>query len=342
MHRTILMNAIGQRRWARAILGAAVGGALQLASEAAFALSCGGHTLPLPLPADGATDVPTNTLVWTQRGVGDMAPPRLVGPDGLVPTTERFMRVATPFYNVELLSVLVPEAELEPDTRYTIERDQESYSGVLETRRSRFTTGEGPAASVPSPPEVLAVEATADYRWDGTVGRWVELEFAPPSGILFGDIEGRLGEVTGVADLLLDAGAGFEPGLLDADTPALFWPTLSPSIAAGHHDCGSWPAPGVDAYAARFGVLDVTGRFSGWTETTELRLLPIEEAQALAAERQAEREAEAAATVRRMRESHDRGLLSCATRAPASSRGGLGAVTLALSVVALWAARRRV
>jgi hypothetical protein len=81
--------------------------------------------------------------------------------------------------------VLVPRAELEPNTRYAIEitYDYEEPNTDV-TERVRFTTGNGPATVAPPVPALVSIEEGAGTGWLGGNQRWINLDFGPHGGVL--------------------------------------------------------------------------------------------------------------------------------------------------------------
>jgi hypothetical protein len=105
-------------------------------------------------PVSETVNVPTNTLLWGHGRFGGASPARLIGPGGEVATQERFFTVAIATGTGLTVPVLVPEAELSPNTRYEIEYDYDDADGALTPERVPFTTGSGPLTSTPLAPAV--------------------------------------------------------------------------------------------------------------------------------------------------------------------------------------------
>jgi hypothetical protein len=265
----------GARRCAALALASV---ALTLPSRA-HALSC---ELDTPrFPQEGATAVPTNAVLL---GYGYNSSERLRGPDGEeVPVERRSVRA--PFYATPTLSglpVLVPLEELEPDSVYRIEVDENARWGIAEPslRQIVFATGPGPSVAPPPLPVLIGAEPHVGRGFDGP-GRSIRLEFAH-QGLLITDL-GSFGPVTSVDDLFLDPTAS-------ADDPVssrrLEWVTTDQGLSVGYGDCLSWPSMAGERENARFGVLDLAGNFSGWVDV-ELVLPSREEAEAAAQAQQA-------------------------------------------------------
>jgi hypothetical protein len=263
----------------------ALGCASAVVPGTAHALTCA--TNWLQVPADGERDVPTNTRIWAYGRFGGASPARLVGPRGEVAVDERFMPVAIAPGQGTNYPVLVPRAELEPNTRYAIEitYDYEEPNEDV-TERTWFTTGIGPATAAPPLPELLSIEGGAGDGFSG-FGRWLSLGFALQGGILIADTADALGAVSSASDLF-EGGASFDSLEITATTRAIRWLSTRDELSVGQGDCLIWPESAGDQQTARFGVLDRAGNLSGWM-TTDLELPSPDEARAiLAAEQDAE------------------------------------------------------
>jgi hypothetical protein len=283
---------------------------------AAGALGCASAVLPgtshalscatnwVQVPKDGERDVPTNTRIWAHGRFGGASAARLIGPSGEVAVDERFMPVAIIPGEGTNFPVLVPRAELEPNTRYAIEitYDREAPDADV-TERVRFTTGNGPATTAPPVPALVSIGQRAGVGWTGNQ-RWLSLGFEPHGGILVADTAAALGTVTSADDLFVEEGS-FDSVELGPTTRAVRWLSTSDSVDVGKGDCLIWPEDGADRQSARFGVLDLAGNFSGWA-SSELELPSPEEARALIAAAEAQEEA-MADEVARLRERKARG-----------------------------------
>jgi hypothetical protein len=274
------------------ILAASVlAGAVSAAPGTAHALSCA--TNWTQVPRDGDRDVPTNTLIWAHGRFGGASAARLIGPSGEVATDERFVPVAILPGEGTNFPVLVPRAELEPDTRYAIEisYDYEPPNADV-TEQVHFTTGSGPATTAPALPALVSTEEGAGTGWLGGTERWLSLDFERHGGILVADTANALGSVASANDLFVE-GASFASVELTPTTRVVRWLAADTTVYVGKGDCLIWPEDGADQQSARFGVLDLAGNFSGWM-TTELELpSPVEARDILVAE-QAEDDAHAA------------------------------------------------
>lgn len=298
-----------------------VAGAVHATSRSASALSC--LTNWVAGPGRGATNVPTNTLLWGHGSKNSST--RLVGPAGDVALEDRSFDASGVAGGLTTVSVLRPSAELEPDTRYTVVID---HGDAYPPEQFVFDTGTGPATTAPSMPELVSTLRGAGRGWSG-LGRWVELEFAPYDGFLIGQVEGALGDVTSI-DGLLDQDSNFDASQVAARTPVVHWITDLRRVFAGRGDCLAWPDDS-NRQSARFGVMDVAGNFSGWSSDTVLELPDDAEAQQLADEAAAEAAAAAELAARIDRK-------SCALGV-ANSRALDGSTLVAL--MALAAARFR-
>jgi hypothetical protein len=320
----------------------ALGCASVVVPGTSHALSCA--TNWVQVPPDGERDVPTNTLIWAHGRFGGASAARLIGPSGEVAVDERFMLVAITPGRGTNFPVLVPRAELAPNTRYAIEitYDYEAPSADV-TERVRFTTGNGPATTAPPMPTLVSIEAGAGGGWLGGNQRWLSLGFDPHGGILVADTAAALGAVASVDDLFVEDGS-FESVELGPTTRAVRWFSASDTVAVGEGDCLIWPEDGADRQSARFGVLDLAGNFSGWL-SSELELPSPDEARALIAAAEAQEEARADEIARlRERKAREGGLfenhnMGCSL-APQSGRaaGHLAWLTATLGAVLL---RRR-
>lgn len=255
------------------VLALLLAGAVCAASGSASALSCGGNWVTSP--GDGATNVPTNTLIW---GHGSASTTRLVGPDGEVALEEYPFPASGPDRMVMPQPVLRPAAELEPGVRYSLFSEYDSEDEYPPDRFD-FVTGSGPATAPPPLPQLLFALHGAGRKFGGSVGSWVELEFASHGGILLGAIDGAPGNAP-PADVMLDDDSSLEEDR--AGTPVVVWVTHT-HLFAGTGDCMVWPGSSI-RQSARFGVMDVAGNFSGWTSDTLLELPDQREAEQIVAE----------------------------------------------------------
>ena len=110
----------------------------------------------------------------------------------------------------------------------------------------------------------------------GGLERYLELEVAH-QGLLIADL-GGLGQVASLDDMFLEDRtlAPYEP----IATLGIEWVTTEQALLVGRLECRYWPDAAADHESARFGVLDLAGNFSGWTEV-ELQIPSLEEAQAV-------------------------------------------------------------
>jgi hypothetical protein len=284
------------------LAASALGCVCAVVTGTSHALTCA--TNSVRVPRDGERDVPTNTRIWAHGRFGGTRAARLIGPRGEVAVDERFMPVAISPGAGTNYPVLVPRAELEPNTRYAIEvtYDREAPDADV-TERVWFTTGNGPATTAPPVPALVSIEERAGVGWTGGNGRWLSLGFDPHGGILVADTAAALGTVTSADDLFVDGGS-FDRVELGPATRAVRWLSTRDSVDVGHGDCLLWPEDGADRQLARFGVIDLAGNFSGWV-SSELELPSPEEALALIAATQAQEEA-MADEIARLRERKER------------------------------------
>jgi len=252
----------------RGALLAAGAGAL-LAPGTARALSCGINWVQYP--SDGTAAVPTDTLLWGYIQSSEFVVSRLIGPAGEVAVEERFMIVESLGGQRLGIPLLVPQAELEGDTRYTIETWYDGgLTGPDTTEQLTFTTKTGPIGdAAPAPPAFIASEPSMGAGYYGSPNRWASFEFAPHSGILIGVDrplagDGATNSVTSSAGWLID-GSQLDAAL-DSSAPAIWWLTGGNVLSMGVGDCLIWPEFASDRIEAQFGVLDVAGNFSGWVD----------------------------------------------------------------------------
>lgn len=250
----------------------------------ARALSCGPSHVNAP--ADEATGVPTNTLLWGFGQYEAMPQGRLFGPDGEVPLDERSLPIARDALSVSHMPVLVPQFELRPNTRYQFLMDGiRPDADEVPPFQVEFTTGAGPSRSLPTLPELLSSEPGSFVESTGSgyqvVHRWLDLQFREHAGILIGDA-GELASVSSVAELLLPTPSASEHERAPGER-ALYWATTRDEMSVGVGSCLIWPDLAQDHREARFGVLDLAGNFSGWSEPMALALPFPEEVAAPAA-----------------------------------------------------------
>ncbi len=205
------------------------------------------------LPAADATDVPTDTLIWSigdslDGGCEEPLDVALLDPDGEpIALVEEGRMCAGPH------SVIAwrPLAELSPGASYTIAPGEPVYAADGRLEPQRFTVGPGPAEALPNVPSPLArhvyVEATGlhggcggSYRSDHVI--W-ELDSDAPILLLAGGPEDR----------------GRDPA------PGSIWSELAdfsaePEVVV---EGRLQPTTRIDV---RFGAADLAGNFSGWSQ----------------------------------------------------------------------------
>jgi hypothetical protein len=317
----------------------AIGGVLTLgavlagAPSRASALSCRGDFWRLP--DTGAVDVPTNTLLWGYRA----RDARLLGPSGDVVDVEERELVIGALGGV---TVLVPDAELQPNAEYSIDIDSTSDPAVVE-ERIRFRTASGPATTPPLPPTLVTSETRTGTSWIGSASRYQTLHFE-------GIVEGQLALLGDVADPS-DAGAAALGSLAsvrellvlrdDGRGPVLDWLSDRPTLSVGVGDCAAWPEGAADRQDARFGSFDLAGNFSGWIDVP-LDLPSREVALANAERERAERERQEAEAAQRNLQEPRSAIANCSTVVPTAARrhGNAAGLSLVLGLVAA-AVRRR-
>jgi MYXO-CTERM domain-containing protein len=219
----------------------------------AHALSCASPELVAPVP--DAVDVPTNTLVWCSKDPQSSASPIRVtdSEGGDVSGTQTVMSL--PQY--ELLTYR-PDAELASNSTYTvscpIRYEGQSPSFV-------FTTGAGPRLEPPAVPSVsrVKIDVYPDFGW----GPAYFAEFSEanePQTIVVLDIP------AGRGTLNPEARSGFV-----ADAQHLSQTT---DVGVGWGPCGgNWSDAKLGASTTvALGAFDVTGAFSGWSDTATVTI----------------------------------------------------------------------
>jgi hypothetical protein len=257
------------------VVGGVLGCATLVMPGKAGALSCAINSLIAP--EAGAVGVPTNTLLWSsQEGTRRL---HLIGPAGEVPLEERQLLIALGERSASAASVLKPTAELQGDTLYRVEFDDDREIGYY---AFSFTTGSGPSSVAPPKAELLSSEPGGSKFPSTPESRYVTLQFAF-QGILIGESGGTLGQVESLSDLLVEGAA---PRMnITPQSPVVRWIRSTTDgaggLALGQGPCMVWPDDDTDRQQARFGVFDLAGNFSGWTETREVVLPSWEEARAI-------------------------------------------------------------
>ncbi len=230
----------------RSLLVGAAAALIHTVTEPAQALSCAEPGVLAP--ARDATDVPTNTLVWCSRAnVGDTFQITVLDPQGK-PVAGTASLITSPLFRT---TVFRPSEELAPNTQYTV--SCRSYA-----EPSTFTTGAGPRNQTPAVPDLTNMTIRAsEGGWGHTLG--AVLSDPSPEGTLVAlDLErsARLdaGDLSGsISDLTL-MGA----------SPSMVWVASAPCVF-------SWPEAKLGASTHfRLAAFDLTGAFSGWTESIEL------------------------------------------------------------------------
>ena len=302
------------------------------ASGTAHALSCAGDFSRRP--NTGAVDVPTNALLWGYTRTFA----RLLGPSGEVVNVDE-LELVTGWGG---LRVLVPGAELQPDSDYTIVIQYDEDSAEPDELVT-FHTAFGPATARPPLPTLSSSETGTGSTWLGSPSRYQTLEFD-------GLVEGQLALLGDIADS--GDGDAAAPDTLDSVRvllappneplgPVMEWVSDRATLTVGTTDCSTWPAGAADRQDARFGSFDLAGNFSGWIDVP-LELPSREEAQAAADQERAERELQQAEAARQNLQEPRSAIADCSTATRLGARSGSVAwLSLSLGLVAA-AARRRV
>lgn len=209
-----------------------------------------GETVPLPAPANDATDVPLNTLIWLDGGTVDPAAglePALVDDaDSAVPltTTQWGALGGQPF------SVLHPSTTLAANTHYRVL--------LGSAQLTAFTTGTSTLSAAPEMPQVLGTKTTQAEPAMGPV------------------LAGSCGPASATARFTLNAQGAMV--LVDVNGTTTFVEQgLSGLVsdvvpAADDAQVLVFGASETQEVAVRFASLDLTGGFSGWTEPVTVRL----------------------------------------------------------------------
>jgi hypothetical protein len=218
----------------------------------ATALSCAGPELWAP--ARDALDVPTNTLVWCPNN-SPGATPQVVLTDADGATVAGTQtRLSSP--DLELL-VFRPDSDLAPNSEYQFECPrvydvQDTFS---------FTTGASSRSAPPAVPNISAVELRAKLDEDWGDSYYAKFEqVAELNTIIVLDLGGS-------AMLSPQGPSGY---VADAD----FLSRLPDSYVVGYGPCGgSWPGAALGATTTvAIGAFDLTGAFSGWSDTIRITL----------------------------------------------------------------------
>ena len=233
-------------RWFAALAVAVL--ALGVPSVAA-ACDCGAPaTWDYTVPADGATGVPTNTRVF-------VPPSMLPWERGATPSFYWKDAAGTPVpFDVASLCdfvVLVPRAELAPETSYT--------AGVVGEEYLLFTTGAGPDTVPPPVPQITDV-GRGEVSTGTSCGNMAYVPVVVRS------------EAAELILLDLGAAAGFDPatmtGAVDAIEPggeAVYFYIGEPACAAPTAEPG-------ETTRVRFAALDGAGNLSAWTDPRRIEV----------------------------------------------------------------------
>jgi hypothetical protein len=229
-----------------------------MAPRAAEACSCAWLETEALFPADGQQDVPTNARIWVGGGMywaetGE-AEYRLTLLDGTGTAVEVQYSDLTG-YN-DLISVMTPTSPLQTGETYEIRVDGDEILG-------RFTVGADSDTEPPAVPAEIDREASASARVAGMQSSCgpsdvVNLTLEDTGLVYVANIEGIDGPDTAIP-------SGESSDL----SPA-------PEFRLGSAGCTwSWPvaAPGAST-TERWGVFDLAGNFSGWSEPISVNIPP--------------------------------------------------------------------
>ncbi len=249
----------------------AAAGALLLPAPA-HACSCALNNTDYLAPADGATEVPTNTRIWvggahfgddspTVEDLESSPPFLLLQDDG----TEIELSAGVLSESSLSIAVFTPTAELVAGGVYSLVKEIYNLDSPEPTLVSLTTFSVGGAADLEAPalPRELARSSSSSARLPG------QMSSCGPTDVVNISVE-----ETGH---LLVAQLG-ETGDFDTDNLNGVVSDLSPDgvFRLGVGSCRwSWPeaAPGASA-DAQWGALDLAGNFSGWSEATEIVIPP--------------------------------------------------------------------
>lgn len=203
-----------------------------LATFGSVAQACSPSTEEWVLPADGDEEVPTNALLYAAGWFSRMQLRR--ADDDTPVATQREETAGWYVDDVRLADIRRPVDELEPDTEYVITWDDQAVAS--------FVTGSGPTDAPPEVPDVL----------DVTHGR--SFSFGPCREVGFVFVS-----LAGDGPLLL-SDDGTEPAEVHSAAPFLA------SVGVDLMD-GTWARERRDVgRRVRFGIVDQSGGWSGWSE----------------------------------------------------------------------------
>jgi hypothetical protein len=223
-----------------------------------WACSCAWLETEALFPADGQQDVPINARIWVGGGLywpepGD-AEHRLALLDGDGAIVEVQYSELTG-YN-DLIAVMTPTSPLQAGGSYEVWADGDEVLG-------RFTVGTDSDTAPPAVPAEIDREASASARVPGMASSCgpsdvVDLTLEDTGLVYVANIEGVEGPDT-------TALSGESSDLAPA-----------PELRLGSAGCTwSWPdaAPGAST-TVRWGVFDLAGNFSGWSEPISVSIPP--------------------------------------------------------------------
>jgi hypothetical protein len=229
-----------------------LGALVTTATTPVHALSCAPPDLVAPSP--DSVHVPTNTLVWCSRDPARPSAPILLRDSlgEIVSGTQTQMALPT----LELL-VYRPDVDLAPNSQYTVECPIR-WEGQPLTHV--FTTGPGSRLTPPAVPSIanVIVAAQKDTGW-GPAYHARFLQAVEPRTIVVIDL-GRS------ATLNPDTPSGF---VSDADLSY-----GNDEVYVGRGPCGgNWDGANLGASTTvAIGAFDLTGAFSGWSDTVTVTI----------------------------------------------------------------------
>jgi hypothetical protein len=253
------------------VLGAVMALALTSAVRAS-ALSC--EPPGLRVPERGAVEVPTNTRVWCSVAPGTGNSTRVVLRDSSGQRVDgSTTTITTPRFD---LLVFHPTVNLHPSSDYESNCVPRSAAatpldaGFLGSTFSGFTTAAGPRFAPPPVPDVSRVEVAA------AVGYW---------GLTYGASFRDALETGSISVLDLGGGAALDPDGPQGVASSVELAFYSDAWVGAGTCHANWPGASLGASTSiALGSFDVTGAFSGWSDTVTVTL--PSEAEPLPEERQ--------------------------------------------------------
>jgi MYXO-CTERM domain-containing protein len=215
----------------------------------ASALSCAPAGVTAPFLR--TTDVPTNTRIWcTEEQEWPIQSIVLKDAQGSVVSGTQ-TTLSLPDMTVV---VFRPDVELDPESKYTYQ------CPLLDVSEFTFTTGTGPRIGTPPVPDSSGWTAQAFHRDDVGDNYLVSFENAAEADSIV------VLDIGGVASIAAEAPSGVVSDVTDA--------VYVDSVYVGSGACeNNWPDATLGASTTvALGAFDVTGAFSGWSDTITVTL----------------------------------------------------------------------